>query len=223
VIISFVNQKGGVGKSTLSVHLACWLKERCNYSVSFYDADAQSSSTNWLRVYDPDIELLAIDTQNVDIIPDQIFQLAEKTDFTICDGPGGLGEVTRTLLILSDIAIFPITPSFLDAASLQKAKAQLQYANSINPAKPPIARVLLNRVQTRSKLAKETREAQKAMGIDMLSASVRDLNSFRLAALNKTVVWKMGAQAVQARDDVIALFREIEKLIPVKKEMVING
>ena len=28
MIISFVNQKGGVGKSTLSMHFACWLAEQ---------------------------------------------------------------------------------------------------------------------------------------------------------------------------------------------------
>ena len=46
MIFAFTNSKGGVGKSTLSVHLAVWLKERSD-SVALIDSDVQGSSSGW--------------------------------------------------------------------------------------------------------------------------------------------------------------------------------
>lgn len=223
MIISFVNQKGGVGKSTLSFHFANWLKDR-GFSVALYDADAQASSSKWLKAYGAEIPATLIDTQNIDGIPDQILALDDENDFTICDGPGGLGEVTRTLLILSDFALFPITASYLDAESLTKARAQLDYAIKIK-GKAPESRVVLNRIRKRSKLAVETREAQESLGIPVLRNSVRDLDGFRLASQENTVVWKgLGQMGTNATKDLEALFKEIAELIGLNQiQQVANG
>lgn len=211
MIIAFVNQKGGVGKSTISFHYAAWLKEQGG-SVAFYDADAQLSSSSWLRASGLDIPFAAIDPTDTDSVPNQVFELAETADFVVCDGPGGLGEITRTLLILADVALFPITPSFLDASSLQKAKAQLKYASSISPTNPPITRIILNRTKKRSKLAKDVREAEGELGIEVLPQSVRDLDAFRVAALERTAVWELGRTGANASRDLRALFTEIALL-----------
>ena len=46
-IVAVINQKGGAGKSTISVHLARWLYQQ-QESVLVVDADAQCSSSRWL-------------------------------------------------------------------------------------------------------------------------------------------------------------------------------
>ena len=46
-IISFANQKGGSGKTTLSANLAV-LWANSDYKVAVVDADAQKSLTYWL-------------------------------------------------------------------------------------------------------------------------------------------------------------------------------
>ena len=45
-VISVLNQKGGVGKTTISVNLSAALHDK-GYSVLLVDADPQGSSLDW--------------------------------------------------------------------------------------------------------------------------------------------------------------------------------
>ena len=58
--IVFGNQKGGPGKSTLSVLFARWLAEKRAERVAFIDLDSQMNSSKSLRVFDGGIEALAL-------------------------------------------------------------------------------------------------------------------------------------------------------------------
>lgn len=222
MIISFVNQKGGVGKSTLSFHFACWLAER-GHAVGFFDADAQRSSSKWMAEYSPDTPLGHVDLTQPNAVPRQVLDLAEVVDVVICDGPGGLGEITRTLLVLSDVAVLPIAASFLDAESLAEARAQLEYATSIHPATPPVAAVVLNKVRRRARLARDAREALCTLGIPALHATVRDLDAFKVAPQDRTAVWRMGRAGQKAAHDLDALFAELLAFTGLRGEVAVHG
>lgn len=222
MIISFVNQKGGVGKSTLSFHFACWLAER-GHSVGFFDADAQRSSSRWMSEHDPSMPLDSVDLTRPNSVPRQVLELAETVDLVICDGPGGLGEVTRTLLVLSDVAVFPIAASFLDAESLAEARAQLDYATSIHPATPPLATVVLNKVRRRARLARDAREALRSIGISVLQAAVRDLDAFKLAPQSRMTIWNLGRSGQQGADDLNSVFDELIALAGFHQEVAAHG
>lgn len=51
-VISILNQKGGVGKTMLSINLAAALKV-LNHSVLLVDADPQGSSLDWAAAREP--------------------------------------------------------------------------------------------------------------------------------------------------------------------------
>ena len=222
MIISFVNQKGGVGKSTLSVHFASWLTEQGRH-VGFFDADAQRSSSRWVAECAPEMPLGAIDLARPNDLPRQVLHLAERVEFLVCDGPGGLGEVTRTLLVLSDVAVFPIAASYLDAESLAEARAQLDYAAGIHPASPPRAFVVLNKVRKRARLARDARQALRSIDIDVLQASVRDLDAFKLAPQERTTVWKLGRAGQHAASDLSRVFVEITNRLATPAEVTAHG
>lgn len=111
MLIAFTNTKGGVGKSTLAVHLALWLFDQ-GFRVAVLDCDEQRSTSEWVTEGEPGITCQVATTPENTL--SQARNLARSHDFVIGDGPGGLDGLSRTLLILADLAILPITPSILD-------------------------------------------------------------------------------------------------------------
>src|SRR5438045_6447824 len=93
MIIVVANSKGGVGKSTLAVHLAAWLHEQ-GHSVTLADCDTQHSSSDWLREAVPEVNTVRL--TNPDQILDELPQIARAVDFVIADGPGSNVDTSRT-------------------------------------------------------------------------------------------------------------------------------
>ena len=59
MIIVVANSKGGVGKSTLAVHLAAWLHEQ-GHSVTLADCDTQHSSSDWTKEAMPGVKTVVL-------------------------------------------------------------------------------------------------------------------------------------------------------------------
>ena len=97
--IALTNSKGGVGKSTLAVHLVVWFLER-GKNVALVDADAQGSSSAWLQEVSPQIPIFRLRTP--DDILEKVPELCRKFDPLVIDGPAGLSEVTRAVLLVAD-------------------------------------------------------------------------------------------------------------------------
>lgn len=109
MIIATVIQTGGVGKSIIPVHLLTWFREQ-NIETALVDADVQGSSSEWAKEIDASTPIYRL--QSADEILDKVKFLSEKV--VIIDGPAGLGEVTRSILLVADIALIPCGPSVLD-------------------------------------------------------------------------------------------------------------
>ncbi len=142
----------------------------------------------------------------------------------IGDAPGGLEDLSRTLLILADLAIFPISPSILDVRSVSGATTVLRYAQGINGGKPA-GRLVLNKMKTHDTISRELRENAPKLGVEVATCVIRDLQAFRDAAQQGTVVGRFGRKGTQAAADIDALFQELlgtsvaEKSKDIKKRV----
>jgi hypothetical protein len=101
MIIAVANSKGGVGKSTLSVHLAAWLQAQ-GHRVVLADCDSQQSSSEWIREAAPDVRAVRLD--NPDTILNELPSLCQEADYVVADGPGSQTETSRALLLRADLA-----------------------------------------------------------------------------------------------------------------------
>jgi chromosome partitioning protein len=205
VNIVLANTKGGVGKSTLAVHLAVWLYDQ-GASVALLDTDKQRSSSQWIAEAEPQVTTRTATTPEECL--SELQGLARTHDFVVGDGPGGLDDVSRTLLILADLALLPITPSILDLRSVQQATAVLGYAQGINGGKPS-GRLILNKMRKRDRISQELRATAPGLGVDVAGGVIRDLLAYRDAAQQGTVVTRMIRKAKHAAHEMDTLFTEL--------------
>jgi chromosome partitioning protein len=203
--IVFANTKGGVGKSTLAVHLAVWLHDQ-GAKVALLDTDKQRSSSQWIAEAEPLVTVRTAATPEECLC--EVRELSSVHDFVVGDGPGGLDDVSRTLLLLADLALLPITPSILDLRSVQQATAILRYAQGISAGRPS-GRLVLNKMRTRDRISRELRAAAPGLGVAVAGGIIRDLQAYRDAAQQGTVVTRMIQKGKHAAEEIETLFTEL--------------
>jgi chromosome partitioning protein len=205
MIIAIANSKGGVGKSTVAVHLAALLHEQ-GYRVTLADCDTQQSSSEWIREAVPEVKAVRLD--NPDVILNELPLLQADTDFVIADGPGSQTETSRALLLRADLAIVPCKASMLEVRALAKATEVLRVSQDIR-AGAPKAIIVLSMVGKNYRLTKDMRDAAAALNLPLASRPMILRQIYADAPGQGAVVWNMGARAVEAADEVDHIFREI--------------
>ena len=112
MIIGVLNQKGGVGKTTLSVNLAAALSLSGKRTL-LIDADPQGSALDWQASRQGDnlfpVVGLAKPTLHKDV-PD----LGANYECVVIDGPPRVNDLARSAILASDLVLIPVQPSPYD-------------------------------------------------------------------------------------------------------------
>ena len=147
-IITFANQKGGSGKSTLSANLAV-LWSNSKYKVAVIDGDSQKSLTYWIearRKYygnnDIGIDIYPYNNRSLER---DIEQIKRKYNFIIIDSPPSITYDTIQIIKNSDKVFVPVLPSPVDLM------ATIPFLHLIKQERKK-ALVILNRVMPRARL-----------------------------------------------------------------------
>jgi chromosome partitioning protein len=132
MIIGFLNQKGGVGKTTLAVHVADALARR-KKRVLLVDADPQGSALDWAasRKGEP---LFAVAGLPRPSIHKELPALAKGFDFVLIDGPPRVYEVARSAIMASDLVLIPVQPSPYDVWAAKEIVDLLREASVFKPS-----------------------------------------------------------------------------------------
>jgi chromosome partitioning protein len=213
VIIALVNQKGGCAKSTTAVHFAHWLVQQ-GKRVMLVDADAQRSSSQWCTRMEPAITTQVL--QSPDDLLEQLGELAAAVDFLVVDGPAGLSEATRAILMRADLAVVPVQPSGIDVQSAADALRLVKQAQLVREGKPP-AVMFLSRAVKGTKLKDE---ALKLLGnfspqFKVLKSVIHQKQAIADSSGQAATVWELSGQpAKEAAGEYGRLFKEIMGVLP---------
>lgn len=156
MLIAVLNQKGGVGKSTTAVHLARWLQLQ-GKAVHLADLDPQQTSSFWLQAADQFSIPYTVVPADADAALEQLPPLEEGVDVLVVDGPAGLSDPARAVMLLADVVLTPVQPAGADLRSAVDALRLVSQARRIRGG-PPDAAVFLNRATKGSRLLAEARE-----------------------------------------------------------------
>lgn len=205
MIIVVVNNKGGVGKSTLAVHLAAWLHEQ-GHKVILADCDLQQSSSSWVREAVPELKTVCLQTP--DLILDKLPDLAADADYVVADGPGSSTENTRSMLLRGDLALVPCKASMLEVRALSQATYLLQQSRGVRKGEPP-AIGILSMVGRNYRLTKDMKDAAAVLNLPLANTAITLKQVYADAPGQGTLVWNMGTRANDAAEEMRTLFHEL--------------
>lgn len=209
MVYLLANEKGGVGKSTLAVSLAIYLYN-LGRRVAVLDADKQLHAASAITNAEPNINVVAEFDPNK--IPVAIQSLKLEYDDIVADAPAKMNDETRALMVMADVAIFPIEPSIKSLMSTKESIRVLEYARSITGGSPKFGWIVVNRVNTRTRMFREIKEVASTMGLSLAATAVRAYLAYPQADEQGTVVARMKPNSdaiVNAQKDLVSLFREI--------------
>ena len=147
-VVAVCNLKGGTGKSTLSVNLACAFAE-LGARVVLVDNDEQGSAAAWSAPGRLPIRCLHLPLLRTDDIGRWIHDLLELragNDVVFVDFPAGLAPALAITLLMSSLILIPCAPHELEIAATRRIRRHIAKVQAERPHDPPDVLVVPNRV-----------------------------------------------------------------------------
>jgi chromosome partitioning protein len=147
-VVAVCNLKGGTGKSTLSVNLACAFAE-LGARVALVDNDEQGSAAAWGAAGRLPIRCLHLPLPRPEGIGPWITDLLAQRlghDVIFVDFPAGLAPTLAVTLLMSSMILVPCAPNELEIAATRRMMQHVAKVRAERPHDPPDVLVVPNRV-----------------------------------------------------------------------------
>lgn len=202
-VIAFLSQKGGSGKTTLSVHTAV-AAEASGQKVCVIDADPQESATAWAGARAASTPVVA--TAQAGDLPSALKAAeSEGMTLTVIDAPPHAAPAASQIAKRSQLVLVPVRPSAFDLAAVPAAVEIIRAAN-VKGA------FVLSACPFRAPEIAETRAALEAYGLPIVPHEITDRRAFSRAVTTGSAVTEFEAEG-KAAEEIRALWDWIAKAI----------
>jgi chromosome partitioning protein len=208
MIAGLLNQKGGVGKTTLSVNLAASLT-RTGARVLLIDADPQGSALDWAaaRQGDPLFSVVGLPRPT---IHKEISRIGDGYDHIIIDGPPRVTDLVRSAILASDVVLIPVQPSPYDIWAADEVVKLIDEARVYKENLK--AAFVINRKIANTAIGRDVREALAVYPVPALMATVTQRVVFAEAAAQGLTVYEIDQNGLAAAE-IEAVMSELMELV----------
>jgi chromosome partitioning protein len=202
-----VGNKGGAGKTTLSINLASGLHR--HHDTVLLDADMQRSSLQWREIAGRDDLVEVIDA--VDDVQGTVCEYRERHDYMVIDCPPSVhSEQTWQALTHCDLAVIPVLPSPLDLWASLHVEQEIESAREQNPGLRAL--LVVNQLEPRTRLSRLMHNALAEISLPVAQTSVCRRVVYRNSVLLGLSVMQAGAAGREAEEEIEQLIKEVVNL-----------
>ncbi|WP_128565158.1 AAA family ATPase [Methylobacterium crusticola] len=190
--LSVVSQKGGSGRTTLSVNLAV-AAERAGLSCAIVDLDPQASGWKWSQRRKSEAP------EVITAVAEQLESIQTKAaegglDLLIIDSAPHADRAALLACKVADLILIPTRASILDLDALKPVLELVEMAR-----RPALG--VLNGVSTQTSLdVEEARDAIKARGVELHAAYIHERVIYKRSLIDGRTVIEAGSDAKAIRE-----------------------
>ena len=207
MIISVLNQKGGVGKTTLAVHIATALAHR-GQRVLLVDADPQGSALDWSASREGTAPLFPVIGLPKNTLHRDLPSIAADYTAVVIDGPPRVNDLARSAILASDVVLVPVQPSPYDVWA---AKDIVDLVAEASVFKETLKTgFVINRKIVNTTIGREVIEALASYPVPVLRAQICQRVSFAESAGQGRTVLETDPQGMASREITILVDELLE-------------
>ncbi|MBD2596036.1 ParA family protein [Nostoc spongiaeforme FACHB-130] len=216
-IIAVVNQKGGSGKTTVTMQVAGAIARRSN-KVLVVDADPQGTATRWAASAEDETPfpagVIGLSAAN-NKVHREVKKFIDDYNYIIIDCPPAADSpVPQSALLIADLALVPIIPSPLDMWAAVGIRQVIQNVGDFNDALQ--SRLVLNQCQPKTTLAQETLAVLPEFGIPLAKTQIQHRQVYRQSAVFGQTVHNFGNKSSAAIKEIEQLTDEVLRILDTK-------
>lgn len=169
LIITLVNRKGGVSKTTSTAYIAMCLHE-AGKQVTAIDADSDKSLLKWS-------EAVSFPFPVIDVDKDNLISTVESLDgFIVIDTPPNDGEIIYAAAGIADEVIVPISGTGLDVNRLATTLSAVSHVEKMR--QKPLSSILLTRWRDNVTIGKDVLEMLEKKKLPLIDQRIRLLTRY---------------------------------------------